>query len=245
MIEITNLCKSFGSLSVLKDFCLTIQEGEVISLIGPSGTGKSTLLRCMNYLEHPEKGILNFDGQIYNAESISKREIHQLRQNSSMVFQNYNLFAHKTAAENIMEHLIHVKKMNRTDAREKALELLRKVNLEDKANEYPRKLSGGQQQRVGIARAMAVEPKIILFDEPTSSLDPELVSEVLNAIRDLAVHHQTMLIVTHEMQFARNVSDRILFLDGGNIVEDGPPDEIFENPKSQRLQLFFKNINHN
>lgn len=243
MIRIRNLYKSFSDLDVLKDINMDIHDGEIVTIIGPSGSGKSTLLRCINYLEKPEKGSISFDGQTYEFSCLTSKDIWYLRQNSSMVFQNYNLFQHRTVLENIMDPLIHVKGMKKADAEENARSLLDRVGLMDKADEYPRKLSGGQQQRVGIARAMAVKPKVILFDEPTSSLDPELVKEVLYVIRDLAKQKQTMIIVTHEMQFARAISDHVIFLDEGVIQEAGPSDDIFGCPRNNKLKKFLEVIN--
>ena len=243
MIKIRNLTKSFGSLEVLKNVNLDIREGEIVTIIGPSGSGKSTLLRCINALEIPEEGTISIDDEAFDFKNISKQEIWKLRQNSSMVFQNYNLFQHRTVLENVADPLVHVKKMNREDAEKKATELLRSVGLLKKLNQYPRKLSGGQQQRVGIARAMAVEPKVILFDEPTSSLDPELVKGILRVIKKLADQNQTMVIVTHEMHFARLISDKIVFLADLGIQEMGSTNEIFENSKNERLRDFLDVIN--
>ncbi len=238
-----NLHKAYGENQVLTGIDLEIQKGEVISVIGPSGTGKSTLLRCINYLEKADKGVIIFDDTRYDLESITHDEIYSLRKHSSMVFQTYNLFLHMTVLENVLANLIYVKKYNKNDAKKIAMELLVKVGLEDKINSYPRHLSGGQQQRAGIARAMAVNPDIILFDEPTSSLDPELVSEVLTVIKELASNKQTMLIVTHEMQFARNVSDKVIFMEGGKILESGTPSEVFDQSKNNRLNAFLNKMN--
>lgn len=244
MIRIRDLHKSFGSLDVLKGIDLDIEEGEIVAVIGSSGSGKSTLLRCINYLECPQRGSITIDGVTYDfSEKLDARTVWELRQNSSMVFQNYNLFQHRTVLENIMDPLVHVKKTDKETAEKRAFELLEQVGLKEKADAYPRKLSGGQQQRVGIARAMAVEPKVILFDEPTSSLDPELVKEVLRVIKRLAEQKQTMIIVTHEMQFAKAISDKVIFIDEGIIQEAGTAKDIFENSKSERLKSFLEVIN--
>ncbi|MCT4595263.1 MAG: amino acid ABC transporter ATP-binding protein [Anaeromicrobium sp.] len=242
MIKIKNLYKSFNELEVLKGINLEIKKGEVVAVIGPSGTGKSTLLRCINYLEVPDKGEIQIEDLKVNIENATKKQIYGLRKATSMVFQSYNLFKNKTAIQNIMEPLIVVKKMDYKKAERIALDILEQVGLGDKKDSYPSKLSGGQQQRVGIARAMAVRPKIMLFDEPTSALDPELVGEVLDVIRGLAKKHTTMIIVTHEMRFAKEVADRVIFMDGGNIVEEGSPHEIFNNPKHERTIKFKKTI---
>ena len=242
MIQIRNLHKSFGKLEVLKGIDLDIQDGETVAIIGPSGAGKSTLLRCINYLEEPQIGTITIDGESYDYETMTAKTAWKLRQKSSMVFQNYNLFQHRTVLENITDPLNYAKKMNKEDAKRKAVELLQMVVLEEKAGQYPRKLSGGQQQRVGIARAMAVEPKVILFDEPTSSLDPELVKEVLRVIKRLSDQKQTMVIVTHEMQFAKLISDKIVFLDDAVIQEEGSTKELFENSENVRLSNFLQAI---
>ena len=239
VLKIEGLKKSFGDLQVLKKVDLEVHEGEVISIIGPSGTGKSTILRCINYLEKPTAGIISIDGISVDAEvRADKKKVHDLRCKTSMVFQNYNLFKNKTALQNIMEPMTQVQKMDKAVAEKKAEELLALVGLSDKRDAYPAHMSGGQQQRIAIARAMAVNPKVMLFDEPTSSLDPELVGEVLSVIQQLASSHTcTMLIVTHEMRFARSVSDRVLFMDGGYILEEGTPEEIF-NSQNPRIQKF-------
>lgn len=242
MIKITNLNKSFGDLDVLKGIDLEVKKGQVIAIIGPSGTGKSTLLRCINYLEQPEDGEIEIDDLKVNAKNITKKEIHELRKKTSMVFQTYNLFKNKTALENIMEPLIIVQKMDKKAAEEKALGILNTVGLLDKRDSYPSKLSGGQQQRVGIGRAMAVDPKVMLFDEPTSALDPELVGEVLDVIKKLVENHTTMLIVTHEMRFAKSVSDRIIFMDDGRIVEEGSPERIFNRAENPRTIQFLRQV---
>lgn len=239
MISIKGLKKSYGNLQVLDSIDLDIHKGEVISIIGPSGAGKSTFLRCINYLEKPEEGTITFsDGSSYDFSNLNDSEIFRLRTHSSMVFQSYALFRNKTVLENITLNLKLVKNQDSEKATNYGEKLLKRVGLLDKKDEYPNRLSGGQQQRVGIARAMAIMPEIMLFDEPTSSLDPELVVEVLNVIRDLAKEKQTMLIVTHEMEFARHVSDRVGFIADKKLIEIDTPDIVFENPKSERLKQF-------
>ncbi|MBC6695753.1 amino acid ABC transporter ATP-binding protein [Terrisporobacter mayombei] len=238
MIKLINIHKKFENIEVLKGVNLDIKKGEVIAIIGPSGTGKSTLLRCINFLEKADKGRIILDDIDIDMQNIENKDVEELRKNTSMVFQNYNLFKNKTALENVMEPLIIAQRKSKEEADKIAKDLLEKVGLLDKKDEYPSRLSGGQQQRVGIARAMGVNPKVMLFDEPTSALDPELVGEVLNVIRNLAKKHTTMIIVTHEMKFAREIADRIIFMDGGNIVEEGSPEEIFINPKNDRTVKF-------
>ena len=238
MIEIKNLSKTFGTQMVLNDVSLKIEKGKVVVVIGPSGTGKSTLLRCINLLERPEKGRIKLGDFEADYEKISKAEIQVLRSRTSMVFQNSNLYRNKTALENIKLPLTAVKKMEDRKAEEIGLGLLEKVGMLEKKDAYPETLSGGEKQRVGIARAMGVNPDIILFDEPTSALYPELVSEVLEVIQDLAKQHTTMLIVTHEMKFARSVADEIVFMEGGKIVEQAPPEEFFGNPRTERTRRF-------
>lgn len=242
MIRIENLHKSFNNVEVLKGINLEIEKGEVVAIIGPSGTGKSTLLRCMNFLERPDKGIIEIDDFNVDVKKITKNQIHALRKCTSMVFQSYNLFKNKTAIENIMEPLITVKGINKSESKKIAINILEKVGLADKKDSYPSKLSGGQQQRVAIGRSMAVNPKIMLFDEPTSALDPELVGEVLNVIRTLAEQKTTMIIVTHEMKFARDAADRVLFMDEGTIVEQGSPEKIFNYAENPRTIKFLKQV---
>lgn len=240
MLEIKNLSKSFGNQQVLDHISLKIEKGKVIAVIGPSGTGKSTLLRCINVLERPEEGTIQLDDQIFDYEKLSKADIQVLRTRTSMVFQNSNLYRNKTALENITTPLTLVKKMPKEEADKIALDLLEKVGVLEKKDAYPETLSGGEKQRVGIARALAVNPDIILFDEPTSALDPEWVLEVLEVIRDLAKQHFTMIIVTHEMQFAKEVASRVIFMEKGVVVEEGTPEEVLENPKNSRTRAFLR-----
>lgn len=241
MIKVTDLHKSFGELAVLKGIDFQADTGEVIVIIGPSGMGKSTFLRCINYIERPEKGIIEIDNVKVDAEKCTEKEIKQLRLKTSMVFQNYNIFKNKTVIENVMLPMTYVQKIEKEIAKEKALQYLDQVGLLDKVNEYPSRLSGGQQQRVGIARAMAVNPKLILLDEPTSSLDPELVLGILDILRNLANEHKrTMIIVTHEMSFAKEIADRIIFMDDGRIIEEGTPEKIFSNPQNERTKRFLE-----
>ena len=244
ILEVKNIHKSFGSLSVLNGMDLTVNKGDVIALLGPSGSGKTTLLRCLNFLETADQGELIFDQKAYLLSSISKKEIANIRQKTGFVFQNYNLFANKTALENVTLGLTLARKMSKEKARAIGLEMLEKVGLKDWANHYPSALSGGQQQRVAIARALAINPEIIYFDEPTSALDPELIGEVLNVIKSLANEGMTMVIVTHEMSFAKNVSNRVIFIEKGKIVEQGESKEFFENPKEERTKEFLRRENY-
>lgn len=239
MIEIKDLHKSFGDLEVLKGITETIKDGEIVSIIGPSGSGKSTFLRCINLLEEPTSGHIIIDG---TEITDPKTDINKVRENLGMVFQRFNLFPHKTALENVMEAPIQVLKRSKSEARAQALELLDRVGLADRADHYPAELSGGQQQRVAIARALAMDPEIMLFDEPTSALDPELVGEVLQVMQDLAASGMTMAVVTHEIGFAREVADQVVFMDGGVIVEAGAPSEVIDNPKSERTKEFFSKV---
>ncbi|MFB5675997.1 amino acid ABC transporter ATP-binding protein [Paenibacillus terreus] len=243
MIEIRNLHKSFGPLQVLKGVDLSLEKGKVLVIIGPSGSGKTTLLRCLNLLEFPDQGTLELGGlSLSFGAKLKKEDVLALRQKTGMVFQSYNLFPHMTVMQNVMEGPVTVQKKDRTEARARALELLEKVGLAEKADVYPHQLSGGQQQRVGIARAMAMEPEVLLFDEPTSALDPELVGEVLKVMKQLASEGRTMVVVTHEMKFAADVADKVIFMDGGYIVEQGPPQQVISNPTSPRAVQFLKRI---
>lgn len=242
MIEVKDLHKSFGDNKVLKGINFKINDGDVIAILGSSGGGKTTILRCINFLAKADKGTLIFDGKEYDLANMKKSDIAALRMKTGFVFQNYNLFLNKTALENVMEGLITVRKMDKTKAREIATSALEKVGLGDKLDFYPISLSGGQQQRVSIARALAYKPEVIYFDEPTSSLDPELTNEVLGVMKDLAKEKVTMVVVTHEMTFARNVSNRIIFLDEGEVICDSDTDSFFNNQKNERIKRFINNV---
>ena len=242
MISISGLTKRFGSNTVLNGIDLEIENGERIVVIGPSGTGKSTLLRCLNFLDRPGAGVIRLGGLTVDAASASRAQILALRRCTAFVFQNYALFANKTARENLTEALVTVQGRSRAEADARADEILRETGLSDKAQSYPTALSGGQQQRVGIGRAMALDAHLMLFDEPTSALDPEWVGEVLDLMRRVAEKRQTMLIVTHEMQFAREIADRVMFMDGGRIVEQAPPEELFDAPKDPRTREFLRRV---
>lgn len=242
MIRIEGLTKRFDGAPVLDGIDLTIEAGERVVIIGPSGTGKSTLLRCVNFLDRPQAGTITIGDLTVDAARASRADILALRRCTAFVFQNYALFANKTAKENIMEALVTVQKRPKQEAERRALEVLGETGLSDKADSYPAALSGGQQQRVGIGRAMALGAELMLFDEPTSALDPEWVGEVLDLMRRVAEQRQTMLIVTHEMQFAREIADRIIFMDGGRIVEQGAPDEVLDAPRDERLQRFLRRV---
>lgn len=242
MIKLNNIHKSFGNTEVLKGVDIEIQQGEIIVIIGSSGTGKSTLLRCVNFLEQADQGRITIDDVSVDAEQHSKAEVLALRRKTGFVFQNYALFTHMTARQNIAEGLVTVRGWKKEDANAYAQQLLEEIGLGDKGDSYPAALSGGQQQRVGIGRAMALKPELLLFDEPTSALDPEWVGEVLALMKTLAAQHQTMLVVTHEMQFAREVADRVIFMAEGNIVEQGSPQDIFERPQDPRLQKFLNQV---
>ena len=248
LIKVTGLQKNFGDNQVLKKIDMEVSKGQVLCLIGPSGSGKSTLLRCLNYLEQPNGGTINICGitlQGYGdsgKHSSNEKAADQIRKHVGMVFQQFNLWPHRTVLENVIEAPIRVKKVSPKEAREMAVALLAKVGLAQKAKEYPSNLSGGQQQRVAIARALAMEPEIMLFDEPTSALDPELVGEVLNVMRELAADGMTMVVVTHEMQFAREVADKVVFMDGGYIIEEGDPESIFNHPRTERAKQFLARV---
>lgn len=239
MIEVKNLKISFGKLNVLKDVSINIQKGEKIVIIGPSGSGKSTFLRCLNRLETPDGGQILFEG---NDLTDSKTDLDLCRQKMGMVFQHFNLFPHLTVLQNITLAPVTLKLKTEEEAKAEAMQLLERIGLPDKANVYPSTLSGGQKQRIAIVRSLAMHPDVMLFDEPTSALDPEMVGEVLEVMKDLAREGMTMVVVTHEMGFAREVADRVLFMNEGYIEEEGTPDEIFQHPKSERLQQFFKSI---
>ncbi len=242
MLEIRNIQKSFGSLEVLKGIDLTVEKGDVVAIIGPSGSGKTTLLRCMNFLENAGNGTMVFDQDHFEMGRISKKEIARLRKKTAFVFQNYNLFRNRTALENVTEGLIVGRKMPKAQAVIKARQALEKVGMLDRENHYPHQLSGGQQQRVAIARAIATDPEIIYFDEPTSALDPELTGEVLAVMRQLADEGMTMLVVTHEMGFAKNVSNKVVFMEHGVIVETGGSRDFFEHPRQERAKEFLQTI---
>ena len=240
MINIENVKKSFGELEVLKSVSLSLDAGEVVSILGPSGSGKTTFLRCINFLERADDGVMELGDLHVNLKEAKKAEILAVRRRTAMVFQHYNLFANKTVFGNVMMGMNVVQKISRAEAKERAEQYLEKVGLADKMKSYPIQLSGGQQQRVAIARALALNPDVILLDEPTSALDPELVGGVLEVIRNVAEEKRTMIIVTHEMAFAREVSDKVLFMADGYVVEEGTPEQIFQNPKEERTIQFLQ-----
>lgn len=242
MLEVRDVRKSFGSLEVLKGVNLEVHQKDVVAILGPSGSGKTTLLRCMNFLERADKGELIFDGEHFQMEHISKKDIARLRRKTAFVFQDYNLFRNKTALQNVTEGLIVARKMPKEEAVKIGIQALDKVGLSDRVNHYPIQLSGGQQQRVAIARAIAANPEIIYFDEPTSALDPELTQEVLAVMRQLADDGMTMLVVTHEIGFARNVSNKVVFMENGIVVEEGEARAFFENPKEERTKMFLRTL---
>lgn len=239
MIRVEHLYKNFGQLEVLKDISTTIKKGEVIAIIGPSGSGKSTFLRCLNLLEEPTKGAIYIEGKNLMDD---KTDINIIRRDVGMVFQHFNLFPHKTVLENLTLAPMKVKNAKKDEIEAKAVMLLEKVGLKEKASAYPNQLSGGQKQRIAIARALAMDPKVILFDEPTSALDPEMIKEVLDVMKDLADEGMTMIIVTHEMGFAKNVADRVFFMDRGTILEDTTPEELFNNPQRERTKEFLNKV---
>lgn len=249
MIKLENVCKSFGALEVLKNINLEVKQGEVVCVIGPSGSGKSTMLRSLNHLERITSGRVYIDGELIDERvdgkdqlKVSHKKVSEICTNLGMVFQRFNLFPHMTVLQNVMEAPVTVKKVPKEEAEKTAIELLVKVGLEEKRDEYPSRLSGGQQQRVAIARALAMQPKIMLFDEPTSALDPELVGEVLEVMKGLAREGMTMMVVTHEMGFAREVANRVIFMDKGEIIEEASPEEIFSNPKQERTRSFLQKV---
>ena len=242
MLEIRELKKSFENTPVLRGIDLTVRQGDVIAVIGPSGSGKTTLLRCLNFLERADSGTMVFDGERFDLARIGKKDIARLRKKTAFVFQSYNLFANKTVLQNVTEGLIVGRKLPKEQAVETAAAALQKVGLAGRGDDYPAQLSGGQQQRVAIARAIAAKPELIYFDEPTSALDPELTGEVLAVMRELAAEGMTMLVVTHEMSFARTVSNRVIFLENGAVVESGPSAEFFSAPQQERTRAFLKNI---
>ena len=240
MLEVHQIQKAFGGTPVLRGVDLTVNKGDVVAILGPSGSGKTTLLRCLNFLETADGGSMTFDGETFAFGHVHKKEIARIRRKTAFVFQNYNLFLNKTALQNVTEGLIVARKMPRDEAEARAQKALEKVGLGNRGASYPNQLSGGQQQRVAIARAIATDPKIIYFDEPTSALDPELTVEVLAVMRDLAADGMTMLVVTHEMGFARNVSNQVVFMEHGVVVEQGPAKEIFTAPREERTRAFLR-----
>ena len=242
MLEINDIHKSFGDLEILKGINISVEKGDVIAILGPSGSGKTTLLRCINFLETADNGTMTFDGETFDLSHVSKKDIMRLRKKTAFVFQNYNLFQNKTALQNVTEGLIVGRKMPKAQAIEIGHKMLKKVGMEDRCDHYPHQLSGGQQQRVAIARALATNPEIIYFDEPTSALDPELIGEVLSVMKQLAVEGMTMLVVTHEMGFARNVSNKVVFMEGGSIVESGSSEDFFLHPKEDRTREFLRTV---
>lgn len=242
MVELRNIQKSFGKNHVLKGVDLDVGKGEVVVILGPSGSGKTTLLRSINFLDCADTGTVTVGGLMVNCRNAGKKEILALRKKTAMVFQHYNLFKNKTVLENVMEGLVTAQKVPKKEARDRSMSILDKVGLSDKLDVYPSQISGGQQQRAGIARALVLNPDVILFDEPTSALDPEMVGEVLECIKEVALEGITMIVVTHEMGFARDVANRLVFVDGGYIVEEGTPNEIFNCPKEERTRQFLKRI---
>ena len=248
LLEMKHVKKTFGSLEVLKDISIEVNEGEVVAIIGPSGSGKSTFLRCATLLENMDEGTLSYCGESATlnesgaAQYVDKKKLHSIRNNFGLVFQNFNLFPHFSVLKNVIDAPINVQKRDKAEVTAEARELLKKVGLENKEDSYPGQLSGGQQQRVAIARALAMNPKMLFFDEPTSALDPEITAGILKLLRELANEKMTMVIVTHEIAFARNVADRVIFMDGGVIVEEGKPEDVIDNPKSERTKAFLQKM---
>ncbi len=248
LLEMKHVKKTFGSLEVLKDISIEVNEGEVVAIIGPSGSGKSTFLRCATLLENMDEGTLSYCGDSATlnesgaAQYVDKKKLHSIRNNFGLVFQNFNLFPHFSVLKNVIDAPINVQKRDKAEVTAEARELLKKVGLENKEDSYPGQLSGGQQQRVAIARALAMNPKMLFFDEPTSALDPEITAGILKLLRELANEKMTMVIVTHEIDFARNVADRVIFMDGGVIVEEGNPQDVIDNPKSERTKAFLQKM---
>lgn len=242
MIEIKNLHKSYDKLEVLKGINFTVNDGDVVAILGPSGSGKTTVLRCMNFLVKADKGSIIFDGKEHDLANISHKEVSEIRKKTGFVFQNYNLFLNKTVLENVMTGLVIARKVPQEEAKKKAIEALKKVGMADRLEHYPSQLSGGQQQRVSIARALVYEPEVIYFDEPTSALDPELIGEVLTTMKQLAESGMTMVVVTHELSFAKNISNKVLFLDKGEVIENTDSKSFFENPTNERVKQFLKSI---
>lgn len=248
LLEMKHVKKTFGSLEVLKDISIEVNEGEVVAILGPSGSGKSTFLRCATLLENMDEGTLSYCGESATinesgaAQYVDKKKLHSIRNNFGLVFQNFNLFPHFSVLKNVIDAPINVQKRDKAEVTAEARELLKKVGLENKEDSYPGQLSGGQQQRVAIARALAMNPKMLFFDEPTSALDPEITAGILKLLRELANEKMTMVIVTHEIDFARNVADRVIFMDGGVIVEEGKPQDVIDNPKSERTKAFLQKM---
>lgn len=248
LLEMKHVKKTFGSLEVLKDISIEVNEGEVVAIIGPSGSGKSTFLRCATLLENMDEGTLSYCGESATlnesgaAQYVDKKKLHSIRNDFGLVFQNFNLFPHFSVLKNVIDAPINVQKRDKAEVTAEARELLKKVELENKEDSYPGQLSGGQQQRVAIARALAMNPKMLFFDEPTSALDPEITAGILKLLRELANEKMTMVIVTHEIDFARNVADRVIFMDGGVIVEEGKPQDVIDNPKSERTKAFLQKM---
>lgn len=242
MIEIKNLHKRYDKTDVLKGINFTVNDGDVVAILGPSGSGKTTILRCMNFLVKADKGSIVFDGKEHDLANISHKEISEIRKKTGFVFQNYNLFLNKTVLENVMTGLVIARKVPQEEAKKKAIEALEKVGMADRLDHYPSQLSGGQQQRVSIARALVYEPEVIYFDEPTSALDPELIGEVLTTMKQLAESGMTMVVVTHELSFAKNISNKVLFLDKGEVIENTNSKSFFENPTNDRVKQFLKSI---